>query len=241
LLFVYFAVLGVLVLLLLPRIRKELYLLPPLPRKLKKLDYEPKVHYFVISRQILLFFFPFCVGLAIFGFDLIKQQLTSLFVLGLSLNVAWVAYLSMVTKARLYIDFAVDELKGDLKPEITLDAESEHIVYTRIYNLGFTTLKNAVVLIYFGKGFEIVPNDDGRYKQLDFNKHFSVQKGNCGVAFMPTHENYQSLPPQEWFLFPVIVKTPKWQIDRNIEIQLYSENSWGLTKYPATIHVIKKD
>jgi hypothetical protein len=106
--------------------------------------------------------------------------------------------------------------------------------------LGFTTLKNAVFLIYFGEGFEIVPYDDARYVQLDFSKHFSVQKGNCGVAFMPTHNNYQSLPPQEWFLFPVIIKSPKSQVRPNVEIQVYSENSWGLTKYQALIHITKE-
>ncbi len=237
-LYLYFGVLGLTAFFLCPPLRKKLYLLP-LPNKLRKLNYESNLHYLVIFRQVLLFFFPFCVALAIFGVAPAWQQLTSLFVLGLSLNVAWISYLPMMTKANLYIDFSVDELK-DLKPEITVKAESEHIIYARIYNLGFSTLKNTLVLIYFGQGFEIIPYEDDRYKKLDFSKYFSIQEGNCGVAFPPTHENYQCLSPQEWFLFPVIIKTPKSQIQQSIEIQLCSENSWGLTKCQVPIHVITK-
>ncbi len=107
----YLTILAVLVFVLLPPVRKGLYLLP-LPSKLQRLNYEPKVHYYVISRQILLFFFPFGVALGIFGFDVVKQQLASLFVLGLSINVAWVAYLSMVTKARLTLTLRLINLKA---------------------------------------------------------------------------------------------------------------------------------
>ena len=92
-----------------------------------------------------------------------------------------------------------------------------------------------VILIYFGKDFTIFSCDDEKYKNMDFCKHFSIQKENGGVAFMPTHDNYQSIPPQEWFIFPVILKTPKELRNLTVEIQTYSENSWGLTKYFAKV------
>jgi hypothetical protein len=241
LLCLFFSVLLTLVLLLVTQARSKLYRILALREKSERVlraanNYEQNVHLLVIGRQILLFFLPFCVALLIFGVDTTKQQLTSLFVLGLSIEVFWVAYLPVLTRARLYIDFGVDELK-DMKPEMTLNADSEYTIYTRIYNLGFSTLKNAVVLIYFGSGFGVVPFDDARYKQLDFSKFFSVQKVDYGVAFTPTHDNYQNLPPQEWFLFPLIIKTPKSPVSRNAEIQVYSENSWGLSKYPFLIQI----
>jgi len=38
--------------------------------------------------------------------------------------------------------------------------------------------------------------------------------------------------PQEWFLFPVILKT-KEPLKQQINLQLYSESSWGITKHYA--------
>jgi hypothetical protein len=177
------------------------------------------------------------LSIAILGVSFASNQLLSLFVLGLSINVFWVVQLPLLTKAQLLIDFGIDTVeKFDSK--ISLNTSSEHIIYTRIYNLGFSTLKNATVLFYFGRDFEIIPFSDLRYRGLDFEKRFTIQKGNSGVLFTPK-DNYQTIPPQEWFLFPVIIKTPKHELDSRAEIQFYSENSWGLTKYPASIKISK--
>ncbi len=234
----YFFIMTSLSVILLPLIRRELYAktFSTDNQKVKKFlgKYESNVHFLVIARQISLFFLPFFVALVLTGIAITMQQLTSLFVLGLSINVFWAAYLSTLTKAKLYIDFGVDH-QNDVKPEIIVTPDHEHIIFTRFYNLGFNTLKNTVILIYFRNGFEIFPYEDKRYKYLDFCKHFSIQKENVGVAFMPTHDNYQSIPPQEWFIFPIIVKTPKELCNQKVEIQVYSENSWGLTKYFAKV------
>lgn len=199
--------------------------------------YEDNLHILVLFRQILVFIFPVMLCWVIFGNEFVISQLTSLFVLGLSINVFWLIQLPLMTKAKLYIDFSVDDIK-DFKKTINLKTDTEHVIYTRIYNLGFHTLKNALILIYFKEGFEIVPYNDPKYDDLDFKKIFTVQKCNYGAAFSP-HQNFQTLPPKEWFLFPLIVKTPKRNLDREIEIQLHSENSWGLTKYPAKVETVK--
>ena len=200
--------------------------------------YEDNLHILVLFRQILVFIFPVMLCLVIFGNAFVISQLTSLFVLGLSINVFWLIQLPLMTKAKLYIDFSVDGIK-DFKTVINLKTDTEHIIYTRIYNLGFHTLKNALILIYFREGFEITPYNDPIYADLDFKKIFSVQKCNFGAAFSP-NQNFQTLPPKEWFLFPLGVKTPKHNLDRNIEIQLHSENSWGLTTYPAKVETEKQ-
>ena len=83
--------------------------------------------------------------------------------------------------------------------------------------MGFSTLKNATVLIYFGKGFNVIGFKDSRYRDLDFEKMFTIQKCNSGVLFTPK-DNFQTIVPQEWYLFPVIVKTPKKVLDK-IEVQ----------------------
>jgi hypothetical protein len=222
----YFCFLSEFVYFLLPKVRMDLRVDP---------RYEKNVHRFVIVRQILLFLLPLALSASTLGVDVTSKELTSLIVLGLSINVFWVVQLPLLTKAHLFIDFAVDQIEV-FRPTIDIDANSEHLIYTRIYNTGFSTLKNAMVLIYFGKGFQIVASGDPRYDNIDFRKDFSVQKNNCGVGFLPT-KNFQTLPPQEWFLFPVIVITPKKQEVPRIEIQLSSENSWGMTKYAASISV----
>jgi hypothetical protein len=226
LLFGYFVLLFHFILVLLPQVRRRLRTLS---------DYENNVHFFIIFRQILLFLAPLMVSIAIFDVATTLQQLTGLIVIGLSINVFWVVQLPLLTKAQLSIDFGINQLEN-FYPTISLCAETEYVIYTRIYNTGFSTLKNAMVLIYFGKGFEIIPAEDPKYDNIDFKKYFSVQKGNCGVGFVPTR-NFQTLTPQEWFIFPVIVKSPKKQEMPTVEIQLSSENSWGMTKCNAKIEI----
>ena len=211
------------------------FLLPPIRNALRtERRYEKNLHYIVIMRQILLFFAPTAVFASI-SIQTTLEQLTALFALGLSIDVFWVAVFPQLTKAQLFIDFRVDN-SGDFKPKIVLDANTEHLVETRIYNLGFSTLKSAMVLVYFGNSFEILPFSDHRYTELDFKKEFTIQKENQGVLFVPS-KNYQTIPPQEWFLFPVIIKSPNAKQNRQVTFQLASENSWGLTEQHFTVQI----
>ena len=152
----YFILLGHFVLFLLPQVRREL-------RTVHK--YEGNLHIAVITRQILLFLAPLAISVTILGVEKTAQQLTGLFVLGLSINVFWVVQLPQLTKAHLYVDFAVDQIK-EFHPSITIKGNSEHLVYTRIYNMGFSTLKNAMVLIYFGNNIEMIACDDSKYQTV---------------------------------------------------------------------------
>jgi len=232
---VYFALLIILIFLLSPKIR----------RKMKdKSDYERNLHGLVLFRQILLFFLPLMLSVAIFGVSFASDQLLSLVVLGLSINVFWVVQLPLLTKAQLSIDFSVDQI-NDFDSGITLTPKTKQTIYTRIYNLGFSTLKNGTVLMYFGDQFEkskcrIIPSDNKEYDKKEFKKRFSIQKAHAGVSFSP-RENFLTMPPQEWFVFPVIVEISDCKLDSKVEVQFYSENSWGVTKYNALIKTKKSE
>jgi hypothetical protein len=226
---VYFALLLILIYLLSPKIT----------RKFKyKQNYKENLYKLVLTRQILLFFLPLAIALAFFGVSFTSNQLLSLIILGLSINVFWVVQLPLLTKANLSIDFAVDQI-DDFESGITLTQKTKQVVYIRIYNLGFSTLKNGTVLIYFGDQFEkskckIIPSDNEEYEKKDFKKRFSIQKAHAGVVFSPK-ENFITMPPQEWFVFPVIVEVPECELDSTLEVQFYSENSWGVTHHRAPI------
>jgi hypothetical protein len=221
----YFALLLILVFILSPKRRRYLK---------NKNGYEDNLHILVMSRQILLFFLPLMLSVTFLGAVFTLEQLLPLLVLGLTINIFWIIQLPLLTKAQLFIDFSVGDL-DHFNSNLLLKPSNERLIYTRIYNMGFSTLKNATVLIYFGNDFEIIPCTDAKYKGLDFEKKFTIQKQHSGAIFTPK-DNFQTLVPQEWFLFPVIIKTPKELLDNSkFTIQFYSENSWGLTKYIATI------
>ena len=207
--------------------------------KKKKFHFENNVHKFYGIRQLLLIFFPLVFSITILGISnswgqiskILGTNLLTLIVLGLSINVFWIIQLPLVMKANLVVDFSVDKVGDFNEDEILLKTHSQHIVYCRIYNAGYSTLKNATVLLYFERGVEIVPCDKPIYDNYDFVKDFSIQKGQCGISFNCL-KNYLTIPPQEWFLFPIILKT-KNALEQKINLQLYSESSWGITKHYA--------
>ena len=203
----YFILLTILVFILSPKKRYDFR---------GKKGYEKNLHIFVLIRQLLLFLLPLMLSIVVFGVSFVSNQLLSLVVLGVSINVFWVVQLPLLTKANLFVDFSVDNIEK-FDSRIEVNADKEHLIYTRIYNMGFSTLKNATVLIYFGKGFNVIGFKDSRYRDLDFEKMFTIQKCNSGVLFTPK-DNFQTIVPQEWYLFPVIVKTPKKVLDK-IEVQ----------------------
>ena len=112
------------------------------------------------------------------------------------------------------------------------------LLRTAIYNLGFSTYKNGMVLIYFGGEFDIIPCDEKTYNELDFNKKFTIQTKHGGVAFTPK-ENFQSIPPQEVFIFPVLLRVPNIAKNGNIKIIFSSENSWGMKEILIPFEIVK--
>jgi hypothetical protein len=165
---------------------------------------------------------------------LMSEHSLSLLILGLSINVFWIIQLPLVTKANVVVDFSVDNVEN-FRDEIDLKATTEQTIYFRIYNSGYSTLKNSVILIYFGQGIEIIPYKNLQYEQLDFKKSFSIQKCHRGVLFTPL-KNFQTIPPQEWFVFPVIVKS-SYRIVSLVSFLLNSENSWGQTRYVRKMNI----
>lgn len=232
----YFGLLIVLVFYLLKKVRIHFY-------REKISWFENNLHRFYGVRQLLLMFFPLIFSLTFLGLShsweqiqlILSEHLLSLIVLGLSINVFWIIQLPLIMKANVIVDFSVDSLNNFKENEILLNSNSRHIVYTRIYNTGYSTLKNATVLIYFERGVTIVPCDESIYGQFDFTKDFSIQNRHCGVAFNCL-KNCMTIPPQEWFLFPVILNT-KNELEEQINVQLYSENSWGIAKHFAKMMI----
>ena len=207
--------------------------------------FEKHLNKLVIFRQILLFLSPLCLGIPILvfatGASLVLNQLAALVALGLSLVIFWVVEVPLLTKADIIVTFGVDD--GNYIPEdkyfdrLLLVAEKENIVNTRIHNKGFSTLKNGRIEIYFGDGFEVLPFEHPRYRNLDFPKKFSIMKANCGVIFSPM-DNFQTLAPQEVFTFQTIVR-PSRKIERDkVSVHFASENSWGVKEIISPMDVI---
>jgi hypothetical protein len=223
---VYFVLLTLFVVVLLPTIRRHWR---------ENVIYEQNVHALIIIRQSLIFLFPLMLTILALGISFATQQLLSLIVLGVSISVFWITQLPLLTQAQLAIDFAVDQTDKFSKIVI-LESKSEHVQYTRIYNLGFSTLKDAKVIIYFENGIIIVPCPNEKYNELDFVKKFSTQKCNCAAMFAPK-ENFLTLPPQEWLIFPIIVQSPEKELVSRITIHFSSENSWGERIFTTTLKI----
>ena len=207
--------------------------------------FEEKLHMFFWVRQLLFLFFPLMLSIFILGFfkqgeqllAILSDHFLSLIVLGLSVNVFWIIQLPLVTKANLVVDFSVDKIGDFNEDEITLTTDTKHVVYTRIYTAGYSNLKNCVILLYFQKDVGIIPSDNSEYENYDFVKKFSAQKCQCVILFDPL-KNFQTIPPQEWFLFPVILKTQKSELKQDITLLFNSESSWGQTKHVTKMKII---
>jgi hypothetical protein len=234
----YFTLLIILAFILSPKKRRDFK---------GKTGYEEALHVLVISRQILLFLLPLMVSFAVFGVSFTSDQLLSLVILGLSINVFWVTQMPLLTKAQLAVDFSVDQLT-DFHEGIILVPKTKQVIYLRIQNLGYSTLKNGTILLYLGDQFEknkcqIIPSSNSAYDELDFKKTFRIQKAHAGVSITP-NDNFITIPPQEWFVFPVLVEISDCELNSQVEVEFYSENSWGITKYHASIETkneYKKD
>jgi hypothetical protein len=230
----YFTVFGFFVILLLPQTRHALREEP---------WYKNNLNFFLLIRQILLFLFPLWAATVTVGATWVSNQLLTLVALGLSIIIFWIVELPLLMKADILVTFGVDDgnaiAEDDYVSKIRLDPEKENIVNTRVQNLGFTTLKNALVEIYFGDtGLEVVPCDDPRYVGLDFPKRFSIQKTHCGILFTPK-DNFQTIPPQEVMIFQTILRKPINTQKGEVIIQFSSESSWGLREIKALIEIIK--
>lgn len=224
------------------------YLLSSKTRRIfrKNRYYANHLNFFLLIRQILFFLFPLSLAsaIALFTYDMnwVFGQFPTLIALGLSIIIFWIVELPLLTKADIFVDFGVDD--GNAIPEdayidrILLDPEKDNIVNTRIQNLGFSTLKNALVVIYLGDGVDVVPCDDPEYNRLDFPKRFTIQKTHCGIKFTPK-ENFQTVPPQEVLVFQTKIRKPKNLQKGEVTIQFSSENSWGLREIKAPIEIVK--
>jgi len=129
-------------------------------------------------------------------------------------------------KAHIRVTFNID---GKWTRRINLRPGQTHKVEVAIQNLGFSTYKNFVAKFYYGKEFKILPNNYRGYKDLDFRKEFSIQERHGGIMFTPK-ENFLTIPPQEVYVFPMYVKTPKEEKEYKLKIEFNAENTWGMNE-----------
>jgi hypothetical protein len=223
----YFAIFGFSIVTLLPIVRRHYK---------DNSKYEINLHFLVITRQICLFLMPLMFSIAFIGTSFAFAQLTSLIVLGLSINVFWFLQMPSLTMAHIAVDYSVDGLTNFNDKGFSLKVNNRHTVYVRIYNLGFSALKNSSVIVYFQKGVNVLPSDDVAYEGIDFAKEFHIQKCQCGALFSPT-KNFQSIPQKEWFLFPIIVNTQSIPLKQEITVLFGSENSWGQKRLTAQMTI----
>lgn len=178
----------------------------------------------------------------VLGTSFTTAQLATLVALGLSITVFWIVELPLLTKAKIFITFGVDDGNAidekDYIDKIVLNPEKKNVINTRVQNLGSSTLKNATIAIYFGEGFEVVPCKDPKYTHLDFPKKFSIQKHKGGVVFSP-NDNFQTISPLMTFVFQTIVRAPKNMQSGKVTIYFSSENSWGAKEITADIEIRK--
>jgi len=215
--------------------------------------YEGHLHALVVLRLILLSLAPIMVSLVTFRLHTTINQLFTLVLMGVSIAAFWVVELPLLTKANIDVTFAT-ALSNDANfndqifrwrprwlSEATFMPEKEHFLVVRVYNLGFHTYENASVTVYPPKEFEIIPNDK-KYANIDFFKPFKVQKSYNGVRFTPTDDNFQSIPPQESLLFPILLKLPERASNQNVNAKIVTEfssdNSWGITKISKPCKIV---
>jgi len=187
--------------------------------------YEDYLYILVIIRHILLFFAPLAF-FSIVDFSIVLEHSLSLILMGLSVIIFVSIQLPQLMKAHILVTFTIDKKPYD--SPIVFESGKEILVEGNIYNLGFSTYKNFVIIFYFGEDFEraIVPCNNAKYQDLSFKKKFGIQKRHGGVFFSPK-DNFLTIPPQEVFVFPMYIKVPKKEIDREMHIEFYSESSWG--------------
>lgn len=254
----YFVALAHFTYYLLPSVRKKHKLFKSTPVVSADNFYERNLHYFVIARQVLLFLLPVVTGGAVssafFDSSAFSSQLTSLFVLGLAINVFWVTQLPSLTKANILVTFASEAIdENPANDEVISETYDQSIVIKSgrinriicaIYSLGFSAYKNAMIIIYLGNEFEIFPCDDPQFgerlKKLDFFKTFAVQKKHGGAAFT-SKDNFLTIPPQEVFLFPLFARLtkPVPKDKKHVHVEFSSESSWGITRVKVPLQIIE--
>lgn len=225
---------------------------PPIRRKMKKIRlfgspsekrflekyYEGYLYILVITRYIFLFFSPIAF-FSIVNFSVVLEHSLTLMLGGLSLVIFMSTQLPQLMKAHILVTFTVNGKMFD-SPIVFESDEEETLVQGNIYNLGFSTYKNFVVIFYFGKEFGIIHHENKIYEKLQehFKKNFKIQKIHGGALFDPK-DNFLSITPQEVYIFPMYIKVPKKKKQGKMSIVFYAENAWGIVRIKKQ-YVIKQ-
>ena len=76
-----------------------------------------------------------------------------------------------------------------------------------LHNNGKVITDNWFCIIDFEKGFNLTPIEKTRYKDVDFVKHYTIQK-KYNAAHFNSADFSPIIPYDETVIFPVVIKTP---------------------------------
>jgi len=107
--------------------------------------------------------------------------------------------------------------------EIKLQHNKQQLVWVMLHNDGKVIKHNWFCIIDFEKDFLPIPIESTKYKDVDYAKHYTVQKKYNAAHFNST--DFSPLfPYNETMIFPIVVKTPNDKGKYNVKITVFTGN-----------------
>jgi len=120
--------------------------------------------------------------------------------------------------------------------EIQLFPDKEQLVWVILHNDGKVIKDNWYCIIDFEKDFVITPIENTNFKDVDFVKHYTIQK-KYNAAHFNSIDISPLFPHNETFLFPIAVKTPKKSGNYNVQITVFTGNHKNKFTYNLAVIV----
>lgn len=122
--------------------------------------------------------------------------------------------------------------------EIELVPDREQLVWIILRNEGKVIKENWFCNIDFEKGFMPIPIEETIFKDVDFQKKYTVQKKYNVASF--NSQNFSPLfPYDEDFYFPIVVKTSKDEKEYNVTVTVRTGNHRNKFRHTMKIKIQK--
>ena len=107
--------------------------------------------------------------------------------------------------------------------EIKLKPNKQQLIWVMLHNNGKVIRDNWFCIIDFEKDFLPIPIEETKYKNVDFVKHYTVQK-KYNVAHFNSADFSPLIPYDETIIFPVVIKTPSRKNNYNVRVTVLTGN-----------------
>lgn len=107
--------------------------------------------------------------------------------------------------------------------EINILPNKKQLIWLMLHNNGKIIKDNWYCIVDFEKGFSIIPIEETKYKDVDFLKHYTIQK-KYNVAHYSSTDVSPLFPHNETYVFPMVVKTPKKEKYYNVNVTIFTGN-----------------